>query len=349
MSNKTPLVTIVAITYNHAKYVRQAMDSFLAQRTDFGVEILVHDDASTDETAEILKAYKKKFPDKIQLLLEKENQFSKTGAKFLEDMYKRASGKYIAVCEGDDYWNDPKKLQLQVNYLEKNQECTICFHPVMVCYEDTGKKMLFPTAVEGHEYTLKELLQTNFIQTNSVMYRNLGHYKGVCPDKVLPQDWFTHIFHARHGKIGFINKAMSVYRVHSEGIWHGTHEEGNKSVLIKYGVQWLGMNIAVHEMCGKDPEYRSITEGNVINTFRRLFELYEKHPEVLLKATATYPIAAVLYVNNLQEQLDGLHFHVDKQAELIRHYKDLSDALQKKVSSIEKNVLFKVYKKIKKQ
>ncbi|MBL8122099.1 glycosyltransferase [Candidatus Saccharibacteria bacterium] len=219
MKKNEPMVTVVVVAYNHQKYIRQAMDSILAQKTDFDIEILVHDDVSTDGTKEILMKYKDEYPDKIRLILEKENQFSKTGGGFLESVYSRASGKYIAVCEGDDYWTDPSKLQRQVDFLEKKPGHTICFHPVIIKHEDTGEESLYPIPKKGHTYTLNELLRHNFIQTNSVLYRNLRDYRGVCPDGILPQDWFTHIFHAKRGKIGYINNPMSVYRRHTGGLW----------------------------------------------------------------------------------------------------------------------------------
>lgn len=228
MNKINPLVTVVVVAYNHQKYIQEAMDSFLAQKTNFGVEILVHDDASTDNTQSILQTYADRFPERVHLILEKENQFSKTGAKFLEAMYSRATGKYIAVCEGDDYWIDPLKLQQQVDYLESHPKHTICFHPVLIQREDTSDQIAFPAPEKGHIFGLEELLQHNYIQTNSVMYRNLHDYAGVCPDGILPQDWFTHIFHAKQGKIGYIDKPMGIYRRHREGMWWQDSNENVK-------------------------------------------------------------------------------------------------------------------------
>ena len=108
-------MSICCLTYNHAKYIRQCMDGFLMQETDFPVEILVHDDASTDGTDVILREYEVKYPDKIFPIYEKENKFSR-GYRGRMDLfnYTRARGRYIAYCEGDDYWTDPHKLQRQM-------------------------------------------------------------------------------------------------------------------------------------------------------------------------------------------------------------------------------------------
>jgi glycosyltransferase involved in cell wall biosynthesis len=122
-----PLVSICCQTYNHANYIKEALEDFLMQVVDFNYEILLRDDASADGTAEICKDYAKKYPDKIRLLGYKENQFKK-GIRPFPDNVKRAKGKYIAVCEGDDYWTDPYKLQKQIDALEANPSCILAYH-----------------------------------------------------------------------------------------------------------------------------------------------------------------------------------------------------------------------------
>ncbi len=126
----TPLVSICCLTYNHAQYIHQCIQGFLMQRTTFPVEILIHDDASTDGTAGILHEYQHQYPDKIFPLYETQNQYS-NGYQNLMDIefnYSRARGKYIAYCEGDDYWTDPLKLQKQVDFMESHPDYSVCFH-----------------------------------------------------------------------------------------------------------------------------------------------------------------------------------------------------------------------------
>ena len=116
--NNEILVSICCITYNHEKYIRDAIEGFLMQKTDFPFEVLIHDDASTDGTADIIREYETKYPDIIKPIYQTENQYSK-GIKISATYnYPRAKGKYIALCEGDDYWIDPYKLQKQVDFLE---------------------------------------------------------------------------------------------------------------------------------------------------------------------------------------------------------------------------------------
>lgn len=125
----TPLVSICCITYNHAQFIRKCLDGFLMQKTDFPIEILIHDDCSTDGTTEIVREYEAKYPDLIFPLYEEENQYQQGKAAEIDFYnYRRARGKYIAYCEGDDYWTDPLKLQKQVDFMEANPEYSVCFH-----------------------------------------------------------------------------------------------------------------------------------------------------------------------------------------------------------------------------
>ena len=132
-----PLVSICCITYNHKEYIRDALDGFLSQRTDFPYEILINDDASTDGTADIIREYEQKYPEKIRALLQTENQYSKgitnpSGAF----NFPRVRGRYVAMGEGDDYWTDPEKLQKQVDYMEAHPDCSLCFHSARIITVD---------------------------------------------------------------------------------------------------------------------------------------------------------------------------------------------------------------------
>ena len=122
-----PLVSICCITYNHEKYIKEALDSFLMQETSFPYEIIIHDDASTDGTREIIKEYAEKNSN-IFLVLQKENKYSRGIKIFPNYIFPLARSKYIAICEGDDYWTDPRKLQKQIDHMEKHPECTLCLH-----------------------------------------------------------------------------------------------------------------------------------------------------------------------------------------------------------------------------
>ena len=127
------IVSVSCITYNHAPYIRACLDGFLMQKTSFVFEILIHDDCSTDGTREIIEEYSKKYPDIIFPIFQTENQYSKGVRGMMARFnFPRSRGKYIALCEGDDYWSDPYKLQRQVDFLEANTDFSICFHNMKI-------------------------------------------------------------------------------------------------------------------------------------------------------------------------------------------------------------------------
>ena len=216
----TPVVSICCITYNHEKYIRDAIEGFLIQKTSFPIEIIIHDDASTDGTVKIIKEYEDKHPELFNCVFQKENQYSKgvrgIAAKFT---FPIAKGKYIALCEGDDYWTDPYKLQKQVDYLESNPDCSMCFHNAYLLNQERGERIIKYTGQNKNTYTIEDILQANFTTTASVMFRRI-----YCMDlvdmvrTVHSMDHFIFIHIAQFGKIGYIDNIMSVYRLHGSGV-----------------------------------------------------------------------------------------------------------------------------------
>ena len=146
-----PLVSICCITYNHAPYIKQCIEGFLIQETTFPIEILIHDDCSTDGTTEIIRDYEKLYPNLIFPLYEEENQYQKGKASEIDFYnYKRARGKYIAYCEGDDFWTDPLKLQKQVDFMEANPDYSVCFHEITIYNAMNKSLVLSPNySIEG--------------------------------------------------------------------------------------------------------------------------------------------------------------------------------------------------------
>ena len=134
------MVSICCLVYNHEKYLRQCLDGFVKQKTNFKFEVLIHDDASTDSSAAIVREYEEKYPDLIKPIYQTENQHSKGIRITYTYQYPRVTGKYIAFCEGDDYWSDENKLQKQFDLMEMHPECSLCVHRVQYVWEN-GKKM----------------------------------------------------------------------------------------------------------------------------------------------------------------------------------------------------------------
>lgn len=144
MLNESPLVSIRCLVYNHAPYLRQCLDGFVMQKTNFPFEAIVHDDASTDCSAEIIREYAEKYPDIIKPIFEAENQYSKHDGSIRRIMDAHLRGKYVAMCEGDDYWTDPLKLQKQVDYLESHPDCVYSCHRYYIYSEYTKENFLMP-------------------------------------------------------------------------------------------------------------------------------------------------------------------------------------------------------------
>ncbi|OBG34581.1 glycosyltransferase [Mycobacterium sp. E3198] len=219
-----PKVSVVSITYNQEPYIRQALDGFVAQKADFPVEIVVADDASTDATQAIVRQYADRYPQLFRPILRSEN----IGAfANLTSALQAARGEYVALCEGDDFWDDPLKLSKQVAFLDQHPETTVCFHPVRVICDDGSKDSEHPPISWRADLSVEALIARNFIQTNSVVYRRLPRYDGIPPD-VMPLDWYLHVLHAARGGIAMLPETMGVYRRHSQGIWHTAYADPPK-------------------------------------------------------------------------------------------------------------------------
>ncbi|WP_086290428.1 glycosyltransferase family 2 protein [Campylobacter devanensis] len=289
-----PKLSICCITYNHAKFIRQALDGFMMQKTNFPFEIIIHDDASTDGTADIIREYEKKYPDIIRVTYQTENQWSKGIDVLKAFVYPKIQGQYVALCEGDDYWIDENKLQKQVDFLDTHPEFNVCFHPVKVIWEDNrASESIFPKPkfrFNKDILTLQDLLKHNFIQTNSVMYRwRLKDQENLFPNDILPGDWFLHLLHAQTGKIGFLSDVMAVYRRHAGGIWTGAWV--TDEWFIKCAIPNLKFYQAVEKQfqCNKQSDMEYLTRETISVCLRqyrweKLDELSSLFPDLYQKA-----------------------------------------------------------------
>ena len=217
------MVSINCITYNQEAYISEAIESFLMQKTNFKYEILIHDDASTDNTPSIIKEYEEKYPHIIKPIYQKENKYSKGIKVAYEYNVKRAKGKYIAICEGDDYWIDPYKLQKQVDYMELNPRCTLCIHEVELIDAISKKSTGF---IKPYNYSAKCCIEDmitrggGFVGTNSLLF----------PRKIFgnPPEWYLNcpvgdypmqLFLTYKGYAYYMNENMSAYRTNAKNSW----------------------------------------------------------------------------------------------------------------------------------
>jgi glycosyltransferase involved in cell wall biosynthesis len=242
----SPIVSICCITYNHARFIRDAIDGFLMQKTDFPVEIIIRDDASTDGTAEIIRRYQEEHPQLIRTIMHTENQFS-LGKRAFPEVFAMARGKYIALCEGDDYWTDPLKLQKQVNFMEAHPECSVCCHEVEM-YSDEKQEILgyFPSRQGTQIFKSDDFYRKSMIHTCAMLFKNLpidDFFKKTNSVKI--GDWALQTFLVESGDIGFIDQCMSVYRFHSGGIWNSNDKFSNlgkKAETMETVIKVLGLS-----------------------------------------------------------------------------------------------------------
>ena len=227
MDNQDIKVTIRCITYNQKDYIRQCLDGFVMQRTNFRFEAIVHDDASTDGTAEIVREYAEKYPDIIKPIFETENQYSKHDGSLGRIMNANTRGKYVAICEGDDYWTDPLKLQKQADFLDANPQCSLTYHACKNVFSTPCK--VNPKFAENVNklYSDVELVDYPF-QTGTVMYRKSivesDLYKKLVTIGCPFGDVLIYLTASRFGTIEGVNEQMSVYRRHEGGISQHMYE-----------------------------------------------------------------------------------------------------------------------------
>jgi glycosyltransferase involved in cell wall biosynthesis len=256
-----PLVNIITTTFNHEKFISKCIKSIISQKTNFQYQLIIADDASTDKTPEIIEKFQKKYPSKIKFIRRAKN----IGAyENYVSTLSLVNAPYVIVCEGDDYFYDKNKLQIQYDYLEKNPLKSICFHPVKISrtyFSNIFKKEIFPKPKKRffkQDLNLNDLLKHNFIQTNSALYKwrfqNKDEFFNSFPKNIMPCDYYLHLLHAQVGDIGFIDKAMAVYRIWNGGMWYDSNKNFEKHNL-KFGAQQLNFIIEVIKNIATDKKF----------------------------------------------------------------------------------------------
>lgn len=276
----SPLLSVVCIAYNQERFIRQCLDGILMQETDFAIEILVHDDASSDKTASIIQEYEVKYPGRMHCIYEKENQFSKGVRIGASIMYPMVKGRYVAICEGDDYWTDPHKLQKQIEYMESHSDCSFCFHNAIVRWEDGDKPDSVFADMSERDYTGDELLDHWSAPTASFLFRADVLKDYACTFRkyrnLVVGDTPMAVFCSQYGKVHSIPEVMSVYRKHRGGY---TGEFDSRKLFL-FGLSWEEVRDALNShYYGK---LTSIMTGFYINSF--LHALRERNLEIAFKA-----------------------------------------------------------------
>ena len=222
MDNQDIKVTIRCITYNQKDYIRQCLDGFVMQRTNFRFEAIVHDDASTDGTDEIVCEYAEKYPDIIKPIFETENQYSKHDGSLGRIMNANTRGKYVAICEGDDYWTDPLKLQKQADFLDANPQCSLTYHACKNVFSTPCKVNSLTGENVKDFYSDVDFVIHYPFQTATVMYRkeilDSDLYKKAQAIGCVFGDVLLYFSASRFGTIEGVNEKMSVYRCHEGSV-----------------------------------------------------------------------------------------------------------------------------------
>jgi glycosyltransferase involved in cell wall biosynthesis len=233
----SPLVSVVCITYQHKEFIRQAIEGFLMQETTFPVEIFIHDDASADGTAEIVREYADRYPSLFWTVFQTENQWSKGNKKILFDYLGQQRGEFIALCEGDDYWTSPQKLENQAKWMWAYPDCAFCFHQTSITDGRTG----LPTDTMPREdfrrpnQSRLRLFEDAFAHTSAFFGRR--SMLTIRSQPLATGDVPLMFDIAAKGFIGYIDLPMSSYRRHPGGVWQGSSNlnraRGSTSVMMK--------------------------------------------------------------------------------------------------------------------
>ena len=214
------VVSVICLAYNHEEYIEDALKGFAMQETQFPFEVIVHDDASTDGTANIIKKYEKKYPDLIKAIYQSNNQFSQKVSILRTFVYPIIRGNYIAFCEGDDYWTDPHKLQKQIEILNKHPEINACAHKTMILYDNKPEGYIAPRNIDCI-IPVEDVIYGGggFFSTNSMVYRTTSIINVSPMQKIIQLDYVNQIQGALYNGIIYLDDCMSAYRKLIKNSW----------------------------------------------------------------------------------------------------------------------------------
>jgi len=296
------------ITYNHEAYIAQAIEGVLMQKADFPVKLVISDDASTDRTLEICLDYERMHPGMLKVLRREGNLGM---SKNFIDTLSHCKGEYVALCEGDDYWTDPQKLQKQVDFLGSNRDFTICFHNALIVHEQGDIAPHLSNATISEELGFDDILGRRFFMTASCVFRN-GQF-GELPPSLILFDWVLHLLNSKNGKIKYLPDVMAVYRK-QEGGWSNLDQAKKLKQVIEtieacrdyFGEEYADkFNTTLSSTYASDSLY--YFQRGDYDQFRKSYERGEKYKSHLSKRTQ-----AALYLRLLLSRwksgADGFNF-----------------------------------------
>lgn len=291
--NDLPLVSISCITFNHARYLRECFDGFLMQQTNFAFEVVIHDDASTDETKAIIEEYTQKHPTIFYPMYQTENQYSKGVRGFMAKFnIPRAKGKYIAFCEGDDYWTDPNKLQKQVDFLEANEDYIACFHNAWIENSIENKRYEYHPWKESRAITSKEVIEIGgyIFPTAALVFRKSAKIQPL--ENCSAGDLSIALDLLSQGKFYYFNDFMCVYRRHENGIYSGIIKDLEKMQKLQISV----ISLIKEKSLLFPKEYNDYFKATIKSKYRDLFFKYNYPFYHILKAYKYFSLREILSI-----------------------------------------------------
>lgn len=254
--SKEPLVSICCLTYNHEKYINACLEGFVSQKTDFNFEVLVHDDASTDDTANVVRIFEKRYPHIIKPIYQKENQFSKGITPTIKFNFPRVKGEFIAMCEGDDCWIDPLKLQKQVDFLRNNLEYNFSVSGYKSIDENGNILNVERFPSRANALLIRDYITKRFSQTATFLFRNNFKFP-TWVSRTYAFDQAIVLLATGEKKIKYHEEIFSLYRLHSGGLdtsYKDFVERNNNYILLLKNIRttnedWktkLIINLKIH-------------------------------------------------------------------------------------------------------
>ncbi|MBE6357483.1 MAG: glycosyltransferase [Lentisphaerae bacterium] len=309
-----PLLTVVCITYNHAAFIRQALEGFVMQKTDFKFQVIVSDDCSTDGNQNIIREFQQKYPELIKPVFHEKNIGV---AANLFTTFAMAKSRYVAMCEGDDYWTDPQKLQKQVDFLEANPDFSACSHFVTEKWENHEHPDRIAPNIRERRYntilTRKDILNGCVPPTQSLVYRwkfaNEDIMKYYTDKECIIIDWLLALLHSENGKLKYLPEVMAVYRRHGGGVFFGGAEAGDE-YLLKSGIKYLKSLKSFEDYLGEEKSVLIRCRRRIIT--RKTINILLKHCRFddLKKISSELPEYYQDYINSHQSPLSDRLFYL---------------------------------------
>lgn len=283
------IVSIKCLVYNHEPYLRDCLNGFIMQKTNFRFEAIVHDDCSTDHSRDIIREYAEKYPNIIKPVFEQENQYSKHDGSLDKKIDKFLTGKYIAMCEGDDYWVDPLKLQKQVDFMETHPEYSLCTHDFKVMRNgildenSNYSHIAFPDT--GYiTYTVDNYFGSIwYTQSLTALIRATAFFSNIPIQKYkYYRDTILFYYILRKGKGALLKDCMGVYRRTPTGVFAGSHKLSNLNILYNNYVDILKIENDKRTYKGIECSANDIIILNMIaHNYRKAASFFIKYYKII--------------------------------------------------------------------